>query len=60
MISNNLTDNFKYWGKILIVIIVVFLILKFIVNLKIYEAILLSLIICISILIRIHQIHHVD
>ena len=51
MISNNLADNFKYWGKILIVIIVVFLILKFVVNLKIYEAVLLALIICISILI---------
>lgn len=51
MNSNDLTSNIKYYGKFLLIIIIVFLILKLIVNLKIYEALLLSLIITISMLI---------
>jgi hypothetical protein len=51
MNSFELTDNFKYYGKILIITLIVFLILKFIVYLKTYEAMLLSLIIAVSILI---------
>ena len=51
MNSSEILNNFKYYGKIFIVLIIIFLLLKFIVNLKIYEALLLSLIIVISILI---------
>ena len=51
MNSNSLIQNFKYYGKFLIIILVTFLLLKFIINLKLYEAILLALIITVSILI---------
>ena len=51
MISSETADNFKYYGKFIIIIIIVFLLLKLVVSLKLYEAILLSLIIAVSILI---------
>jgi hypothetical protein len=51
MISSDLTNNLKYYGKFFIIIIIIFLLLKFVVSLKIYEAVLLSLIIGVSILI---------
>lgn len=51
MNSNNLMSNLKYYGKYLIIIIIIFLLLKFVISLKFYESLLLSLIITVSILI---------
>jgi hypothetical protein len=51
MISSEFINNIKYVGKLSLVFIIVFLLLKFIINLKPYEAILLSLIIIVSIII---------
>lgn len=47
----NFSDNIKFFGKYFIIVLMTFLILKFIVNLKVYEAILLGLIITVSVLI---------
>lgn len=47
----NFFDNIKFFGKYFIIVLMIFLILKFIVNLKVYEAILLGLIITVSVLI---------
>ena len=44
-------NDIKYYGKITVLLIVVFIILKFIINLKTWEALLLSAIIITSILI---------
>ena len=44
-------NHIKYYGKITILLVVVFIILKFIINLKTWEALLLSAIIITSILI---------
>ena len=51
MSSNDLISNLKYYGKFLAIIVVIFILLKFIMNLKIYESLLLALIITVSILI---------
>ena len=51
MSSNDLISNLKYYGKFLVIIVVIFILLKFIMNLKIYESLLLALIITVSILI---------
>ena len=51
MISSDLINNLKYIGKLSLVFLIVFLLLKFIINLKPYEALLLSLIIIVSIII---------
>jgi hypothetical protein len=44
-------NGYKYFGKIAIIFIIVFLVIKFIINLKPYEAMLLTCIIVVSILI---------
>lgn len=49
--SNDFLANIKYYGKFIIIIVVIFILLKFIMNVKIYEALLLSLIVTVSILI---------
>lgn len=51
MSSTDFISNLKYYGKFLAMIIIIFLLLKFVMNIKIYEALLLSLIITVSILI---------
>jgi hypothetical protein len=51
MSSNSLMSNLKYYGKFIAIIVIIFLLLKFIMSLKLYEALLLSLIITVSILI---------
>jgi hypothetical protein len=44
-------NNFKYLAKIAIILLIVFLILKYVINLRPYEAILLAAIIAVSVLI---------
>lgn len=51
MNSSDFMNNIKYYGKYIAIIIMIFLLLKFIMNLKIYESILLALIITVSILL---------
>jgi len=51
MNSNDLITNLKYYSKFLAIIVIIFLLLKLVINLKLYEALLLSLIITVSILI---------
>ncbi len=51
MISSETFNNLKYFSKIGIIFVIVFLLLKYIINLKPYEAILLACIIAVSILI---------
>ena len=51
MISSDFINNLKYYGKFFIIIIIIFILLKFVVSLKIYESVLLALIIGVSILI---------
>jgi hypothetical protein len=51
MISSESYNNFKYYSKVIIILLVVFLLLRFMLDLKPYEAILLSSIIAVSILI---------
>jgi len=51
MNSTDLIQNLKYYGKFLSIIVIVFLLLKFVINLKLYESLLLALIITVSILI---------
>ena len=45
MISSETFNNVKYFSKIALILIIVFLLLKFIINLSPYEAILLACII---------------
>ncbi len=51
MNSNDLSTNLKYYGKFLTILIIIFLLLKFLMNIKLYEALLLSIIITVSMLI---------
>lgn len=51
MNSSENYNTFKYFTKIVVIFIIVFLVLKFIINLRPYEAILLACIIAVSILI---------
>lgn len=51
MNTNDLISNLKYYGKYFVIIIIIFILLKFVMSLKFYEALLLSLIIAVSILI---------
>lgn len=51
MNSNDLISHLKYYGKFLAIIVIIFLLLKLVMNLRLYEALLLSLIITVSILI---------
>lgn len=51
MNSNDFISSLKYYGKFLAIIVIIFLLLKLVMNLKLYEALLLSLIITVSILI---------
>ena len=51
MISSENFNNLKYYSKFVFILLVVFLLLKFIINIKIYEALLLACIITVSILI---------
>ena len=51
MNSTDLILNLKYYGKFLAIIVIIFLLLKFVINLKLYESLLLALIITVSILI---------
>jgi hypothetical protein len=51
MNSNDFILNLKYYGKFIAIIVIIFLLLKFVMNIKFYEALLLSLIITVSILI---------
>jgi len=51
MISSETFNNLKYFSKIAIIFIIIFLLLKFIIDLPSYEAILLACIIAVSILI---------
>ncbi len=51
MNSNDNMSSLKYFSKIAFILVIVFLILKYVINLKPYEAVLLSCIIAVSILI---------
>lgn len=51
MSSTDFISNLKYYGKFLAIIIIIFLLLKFVMSIKTYDALLLSLIITVSILI---------
>lgn len=51
MISSETFNNLKYFSKIAFIFIIIFLLLKFIIDLPSYEAILLACIIAVSILI---------
>ncbi len=51
MISTQSLNNIKYYSKFGAIIIIVFVILKFILNTKTHEALLLSCIIAVSIII---------
>lgn len=51
MISSEIFNNFKYYSKVLIILLVVFLLLRFMLEIRPYEAILLASIIAVSVLI---------
>lgn len=51
MISSESYNNFKYYSKVVIILLVVFLLLRFMLDIKPYEAILLASIIAVSVLI---------
>ena len=44
-------NNLNYYSKVLAILVIVFVLLKFVINLNVFEAILLSCIIAVSILI---------
>ena len=51
MISSETFNNFKYYSKVFIILLVVFLLLRFMLEIRPYEAILLAAIIAVSVLI---------
>ena len=51
MISSETFNNFKYYSKVFIILLVVFLLLRFMLEIRPYEAILLAGIIAVSVLI---------